>query len=175
ARGSMLDPLRRPRRSLRPPPASCAALRSRLLEFDERAAEILRMQEQHRLAMRADLRLAVAEHARALGFELVARGDDVLDLIAEMMNAARRILLDEARDRGLVAIGFEELDLRVRQLDEDDLDPVLRDDLRLRDLRAERAGVSLHSFFEIRDGDGDVIETSDHFFWGSVTCCWANI
>src|SRR5208283_833834 len=108
----MLDVLRRPRRSLRPRPASCAALPSRLLEFDERAAKILGMQEQHRLAMRADLRLAVAEHARALGLQLVARGDDVLDLVAEVMNATRGILLDETRDRGFVAIGLEELDLR---------------------------------------------------------------
>ena len=36
-----------------------------LLELDQRAAEILGMQEQHRLAVRADLRLAFAKHARA--------------------------------------------------------------------------------------------------------------
>ena len=42
------------------------AIASRLFELDQRAAEILRVQEQHRLAVGADLRLAVAEHARAL-------------------------------------------------------------------------------------------------------------
>ena len=43
--------------------------------------------------------LAVAEHARALGFELVARGDDVFDLVAEMMHAAFWIALQEFGDR----------------------------------------------------------------------------
>jgi hypothetical protein len=42
-----------------------------LLDFDQRADKILRMQEEHRLAVRADFRLAVAEHARALRFEPV--------------------------------------------------------------------------------------------------------
>ena len=46
---------------------------SGLLQLDQRAVEILGMQEQHRLAVRADLGLAVAEHARARGLELVAR------------------------------------------------------------------------------------------------------
>ena len=41
------------------------------------------MQEKHRLAMRADLRLAVAKHARAGGLQPVARGEDVVDLVAE--------------------------------------------------------------------------------------------
>ena len=39
---------------------------SGLLELDQRAAEVLGVQEQHRLVVGADLRLAVAEHARAL-------------------------------------------------------------------------------------------------------------
>ena len=45
-------------------PAHGAA--SDLLEFDQRAGEILGMQEQHRLVVGADLGLAVAQHARAL-------------------------------------------------------------------------------------------------------------
>jgi hypothetical protein len=36
----------------------------------------------------ADFRLAAAEHARALRFQAVAIGDDVLDLVAEMVRAA---------------------------------------------------------------------------------------
>ena len=37
------------------------------------------MQKQHRLAMRADLRLAVAEHPRAFPDQGIARGDDIND------------------------------------------------------------------------------------------------
>ena len=44
-----------------------------LLELDQRAAEILGMQEQHRLAVGADLWLALAKNARALRHEPVAR------------------------------------------------------------------------------------------------------
>src|SRR5262249_44300857 len=70
-----------------------------LLEFHERPAEILGMQEQHGLAVRAGPRLAVAEHARALRLERVARGADVVDLGADVMDAAVGIALEEFRDR----------------------------------------------------------------------------
>src|SRR5689334_21135522 len=52
---------------------------SDLLELDERAAEVLRVQEEHGLVMGAKLGLAVAQHASALGLELVARRPDILD------------------------------------------------------------------------------------------------
>ena len=45
------------------------------------------MEEQHRLAMSADLGLAITQHTRTTGLELIAGGDDVLDLVADMMNA----------------------------------------------------------------------------------------
>ena len=47
----------------------CARQESDLLDLDQRADEVLGMQEQHRLAVRADLRLAVAEHPRARGLQ----------------------------------------------------------------------------------------------------------
>ena len=45
--------------------------------------------------MRADLGFAVAEYARAFCLQPVARGDDVVDLIADVMDAARRVLVEE--------------------------------------------------------------------------------
>ena len=48
------------------------------------------MQEQHRLAMRADLRLAGAEHPCALRLQPVAGGEDVVHLVADVMDAALR-------------------------------------------------------------------------------------
>ena len=60
------------------------------------------MEEQHRLVMRADLGLAVAQHPRALSLQLVARGIDVLDLVPDMMDAAvgvaRQAVGDGARE-----------------------------------------------------------------------------
>ena len=70
----------------------------RLLQLDERAAEVLRMQEQHGLAMRANLRLATAQHARALGHEPVAGGQNVVNLVADVVDAAIRVALQELRD-----------------------------------------------------------------------------
>ena len=60
-----------------------------LFDLDQRAAEILGVQEQHRLAVGADLRLAVAEHPRACA-QSVARRLDVGDLVADVVNAAVR-------------------------------------------------------------------------------------
>src|SRR5258708_2741978 len=74
------------------------ALSLDLLEFDQRAREVLGMQEQHRLVMRADLGFAVAQHPRALGLELVAGGVDVLDLVPDMVDAAVGIAGEKVGD-----------------------------------------------------------------------------
>src|SRR6266702_1922236 len=70
----------------------CAASRndeprvaSRLFQLDQGAAEILGVEEQHRLAVGADFRLTVAEQAGARFAQAVARGDNVVDLVAQMM------------------------------------------------------------------------------------------
>ena len=51
--------------------------------------------------MRADLRLAGAEHPGARPSKLVARGEDIGDLVADVMNAAVGVLLEEPGDRRL--------------------------------------------------------------------------
>ncbi len=79
---------------------------SDLLEFDQGAGEILGMQEQHRLAMGADLGFAVAEHARAFRLEAVAGSADVVDLVADVVDAAVRIALQELGDRRAGAEGL---------------------------------------------------------------------
>src|SRR5580693_2554833 len=70
-----------------------------LLELDQGAAEILGMEEQYRLVVSAEFGLAVAKHARAFGLELVARGNDVFHLVADMVHAASRIALEEVAHR----------------------------------------------------------------------------
>src|SRR3954452_1159200 len=68
---------------------------SNLLEFDQRSVEILRMQEQYGLPVRSDLGLAVAQHARAACFQLVASREDVVHLVADMVHAPVGVLLEE--------------------------------------------------------------------------------
>ena len=69
-----------------------------MLEFHQRAAEILRVQEQHRLAVGADLRLTVAQHARPLRLQGVAGGADIGHLVADVVDAAVGIALEELGD-----------------------------------------------------------------------------
>jgi len=57
------------------------------------------MQEQHRLAMGTHLGLAVAQHAGAFSLEAVARRDNVVDFVADVVDAAVRVALQEFRDR----------------------------------------------------------------------------
>ena len=51
-------------RRLMPPPTAEYRMPSDLLDLDQRAGEVFRVQKQHRLAMSADFRVPVPEHAR---------------------------------------------------------------------------------------------------------------
>src|SRR5262249_32753097 len=84
-----------------------------LFDFDQRAGKILRVQEQHRLAVRADLGHAVAEHPRTFFDQGIAGSDDVADLITDVMNAAVGIAFQEFRDRRRLAKRLDEFDLGV--------------------------------------------------------------
>src|SRR4051794_22154577 len=88
---------------------------SSLLELDEGAAKILRVQKKHRLAVGADLRLRPAEDAGAGRHQPVARGADVLDLVADVVDAAARAALEEGGDGRAFPQGLQQLDLGVRQ------------------------------------------------------------
>src|SRR5713101_6234481 len=134
----------------------------RMLELDQGAAKILRMQEQNRLAVRAHLGLAVAQHARALRLERIARGDDVVDLVAQMMDAAVRIALEEFRDRRGRAQRLQEFDLGVGQRDEHRGDAMRRLRLRRRHLGAERLAVYRRRLGDVADRDRHMVEPSDH-------------
>src|SRR5580704_5526265 len=139
--------------------ATCA---SGLFEFDQSAAEILRVQEQHRLAMGSDFGLAVAEDARALPFQAVARRDDVVDLIADMVDAAVGIALEKFRNRRPLTEWFQKLDLCIGKCNEHRGHAVIRLRYRGRDLSSERIAVDMRRLADIAHGDGDVVEPSDH-------------
>ena len=59
--------------------------------------EVLRMEEEHRVAVSAGPRLAVAQHAKPVTLQAVARGADVSDPVTEVVDAARRMAREEPR------------------------------------------------------------------------------
>src|SRR6266446_1482715 len=78
------------RRSAAPPPHTCSSsIRG--------AAEILGVQEQHGLAMGAEPRRAATEDPCTLRAQLISCGDDVLDLVAKVVYAARGIAFEKNR------------------------------------------------------------------------------
>ena len=90
-------------------------------------------------------------------------GQDVVHLVADMVHAPGGVLLQEAGNRGLFAERLQQFDLGVGQFDEDDGYAVLRQGLRGRDPQApERAPVGAGSRFQVRHGDGDMVQAADH-------------
>ena len=98
--------------------------------------------------------------SRAL--QLIAGGQNVFNLVADVMNAAIGVAFQKLGDRGVVAQGFEKLDLGVGQFDEHHRDAVLGLLGRFGDLGAQRVAIGRDRCVQIAHGDGHVIETSDH-------------
>src|SRR5438093_10370763 len=72
---------------------------SRLLDLDQSSTEILRMKEENRFAVGADLGLPVPQNARATRAQAIARRFDVAHLIADVVNAALRITQQKIGNR----------------------------------------------------------------------------
>src|SRR5689334_14525861 len=144
--------------------------RSSLFQFDKRADEILGMQEDHGLAMRADARLARSGNRGALRPHLVPSSVNVFDFIADVVHAAIRILLEEIRDRRIVAQRLEQFDLRVAEIDEYRRHTVIGLRHFLRDISAQRVAVDLRSLLDVIGRNGDVIEPAYHEC--SFDCIW---
>ena len=88
---------------------------SNLLELDQRSGEVLGMQEQHRLPVRADLRLAGADDPGTGRRQPVARGQDIRHFVADVVDAAGGRLFEKATDRRALAQHAKQFDLGVRQ------------------------------------------------------------
>src|SRR5438309_5507461 len=138
------------------------AIGSGLLDFDQRAGKILRMQEQHGLAVRADFRFAVAEHARARLDQLLARSDYIRHVVADVVDAAVRISFDEFRDRRGLAERLDELDLGIGQRGEYGDDAMLRQRYGGRNLGTEGGAVDSRGLLDIAHRDRDMIEPAQH-------------
>ena len=92
----------------------------RLLKLDERSQEVLGMKEQNGLSMRAEPGDAVAQHARTRSLQTVARSDDIVHLVADMVHAARWIFFQKGGNRRGIAERLQQLDPGVSKIDEYD-------------------------------------------------------
>jgi hypothetical protein len=109
-----------------PPPGTGTPISAWLRVPIQHAAHVLGVDEDHRHAVGADPRLTGSQHRCALGPHVVAGGDDIWDLEADVMLAALRVLGQEAVDRRSLAVRLDQFDLGVRQVDERHPDPLLR-------------------------------------------------
>src|SRR5919198_1177345 len=109
----------------------------RLLQFNKCTAEILWMQKKNGLAVRADLGLPVAKHSCALRHQAVARGLNIVDLVADVVDAAVDIALKKLCDGRRRPQRREQLDFGVRQRDKDNRNAVFDLSHRLRNLGPE--------------------------------------
>lgn len=85
---------------------------------------ILGVQEHDGLAVGADLGDWV-EGLDALGHEVVDGLGDIVDLDADVVDASGLVLVQESLDGRVLAIGVQQLDLGVAELDKDGVDTVL--------------------------------------------------
>ncbi len=112
--------------------------------------------------MCADLRLSCPQNTRSLGLELIARGKNIINLVTNVMDAARRVLVEETLDRRTFSEGVEQLDLGVGQLDEDDGYTVVGLVLWGADIGPEHVAVLRRSSLQIRHSNCHVVKSSDH-------------
>jgi len=107
--------------------------------------------------MRPDFRASITEDARACPFQLLARGKNVGDLEAEMMNGPARIFSQEFGYWGMLAERFDQLDFGVFELDESHCHAVVRQRQGPAHPGAERVAINRARGREILDRDGDMI------------------
>jgi len=160
---------------------SATSSRLLLLELHQHAVHRLGMQEHDRLAMSADLGLLV-EHHDAPGLQLLDGLVDVLDLEAHVVDAARRLGLEEVLDGALLAEWPQELELGVAEVHEYSRDAVLGEVLSVsrgvrtiygsdwgraswtydfsRDVGTEGA-VLIGGCLDVRHGDRNVVELAE--------------
>ena len=115
--------------------------------------------------MAADALVSKAEPLAGL-----VRGDDVVHFVADVMDAAVRIALQELGDGRIRAERLEQLDLGVGQRDEHRGHAVGR----LRHgggyLRPERVAIDFAGLGDVAHRDGHMIEPSDHVFLACFSC-----
>ena len=120
------------------------------------------MQKQNRLVMRAILRLAIAQHPRALRNQTVAGRQDIRNFVTNMMHAAGRVLVEEGLDRRPLTQRVQQFDLAVVQFNKDDRDTVRRQILRLGHGGAQRIAIHRARGLQVRNGYRHMVQSTDH-------------
>src|SRR5205823_2685962 len=111
--------------------------------------------------------MALAKHACTVSLEALAGGGKIGDFVTDMMDAAGGILVEEVGDRRTQAQGLEQLDLGIGKIDEHHRHAVLRLRLGCGYARSQCLAIDTCGSFEVRNGDGDMIETTEHDLSGS--------
>src|SRR6516162_6876184 len=112
--------------------------------------------------MGAHLRLPVAQHTYPFRLELVARSADVLDLVTDVMYSTIAIAIEKPGNRRSLSERLEQLDLGIRQRNEDRGHAMIGLGVGLGDLRTQRSAIDLGGLGDIADGDCHMVEASDH-------------
>src|SRR5215469_4873983 len=99
---------------------------SSLLQLNQSPAKILGVQEKHWLSVRAGLWLTAAQHTGTSRNETVARSQDIVHLVADMMDAAFCVPFQKFCNGRLRPQRLQKLNLRIGQGDEDGRDAMLR-------------------------------------------------
>lgn len=83
------------------------------------------MQKQHWLPVGSNLRLTITQYSGPVRQQLVARCNDIIHLVANVVNSARSVLFQKFCNRRIVAERFKQFDLRVGQVDENRADTMI--------------------------------------------------
>src|SRR5690606_29600280 len=120
------------------------------------------MQEQDGLAVRANLGLAIAKNACAGGSQAIARRDYVIHLVAHMMHATGRILLEKGCYGRIGAERLQKFHLCVAEINKHHGDAMFRKGLRRRNRRTQRVAVGGRSRGKFGNRDGDMDQATEH-------------
>ena len=93
---------------------------------------------------------------------MVARGQNIINLIADVMNPARRVLFEKSLDRAVVAQRIEQFNLGVRQFDEHDRHAMIWLILGRVHFCTQRAAILRRGGLQIGHGNGNMVQASDH-------------
>lgn len=112
--------------------------------------------------MRAEGRATASQNMTPRHSHALARGRNILHLEAEMVNGTFRVLCDEFGDRRVFIERRNQFEPRIGKLDENDGNPMLRQDGHIADLCSEPVSVDRACRREILDGDRDMVQALEH-------------
>jgi hypothetical protein len=120
------------------------------------------MEEKDELSAGASSGLAIAKNARACLLKLAARGMNIVDGKAKMVDRPAGMLSQETGNRGSFAKRLDKLDSCVWGLHEGHPHAMLGQSGRLAHRGAERLAVHIDCGIQAADGNGDMGQAPDH-------------